>query len=432
MIFRTFATLAILAAPSFADIQIVTNYVAEGQNAQTTIWSNGSRMRYDYGSGVVMLRYCDQSKMVQIDDAGKSYTVLPVQPADKPNTALKSQLTDTGERQDIFGHQARHLRIVETTEGKKERTETDGWYFDLASLGPCFAANGGTSDRGYPASYTITTYAEDGKVVSTVNMKMTAMTEAPIASTLLDLPAGYKDATPKAVPTNGSPKPAGVTRVGAVLIHDRSNSNTHNQASYNRLASQLMEAKLDLIQLDDGPQDAIVRKAQETGCDYVLYTDLASVGKPASGKVTGLLHKAPGLGKVTGGEGMEAKLDYRLVPGGGGEPVLASTAVGRAGTSVNIKEAAMLASTLVPMAMAARMFSGALNPAMMNTMLSGRGYGPAMVTGDPMMGGITSLISLALQPSAQGNNNPHTAEAVAAAIDMEAKSVISQLRPAAQ
>jgi hypothetical protein len=436
--FKASALLAIATVPCLADIQITTSYNADGQAAETTIWSDGNRMRYDYGSGVVMLRYCDQQKIVQIDEKAKSYLRVPAPEPAKPTAAAKPEVTDTGEGKEFFGHPGRHLKITETAEGKdgkKEKVETDGWYIDLAGLGSCFAGDASFADRGYPANYSITTYGENGKPVSTVTMHITGMVDGPVASSVFEVPAGYKDSTPREIPKNGVPKAPGVTRVGAVLIRDKSNPAAHNGAYYDRLTAQLLEAKLDLIQLEDGPQEAIDRKAQETGCDFVLYTEVASVAKPVTGKALGLLHKAPGIGHVTGGDGMEAHIDYRLVPAAGGTPVLASSAIGRAGTQVNVKAAAMLASNFIPMAMAAKMFGGALNPSMMNALASGRGYGASMASTDPMMGGIATLLRAVTQPSGGPGNaaqSPMAAEAITIAIDLEGKAVISQLKPPAQ
>jgi len=431
--FKTFAVLMLAAIPGSADVQIKASYNADGQTAETTIWSKGNRMRYDYGNGVVMLRFCDQGKMVQIDDKNKSFLTLPAQEQAKANSG--AEVTDTEERKELFGRQARHLKIVESVEGKdgkKERTETDGWYFDLQGLGACFGPSVGSVDRGYPASYSIVSYSEDRKASTKVTMQVVSMTEAPLASSMFEVPTGYQDTTPREIPKAASPKAAGAVRIGALPVHDKSSPGGRNDALYGRLAAQLMDAKLDLVQLEDGPQDAVSRKAQETACDFVLYSEVSSLEKPAAGgKVGGLLRKAPGLGKVTAGDGMEAHIDYRLVPATGGAPVLASSATGKAGTAFNLKGAAMLASNVLPMAMAARMFGGALNPTMMNALASGRGVGASMANVDPMMGGITSLIQAAMPgqvPQAGNAQSPTAQEAVAAAIELEGKAVIAQVR----
>lgn len=432
--FKTVTVLAIAIAPCVADVQIKTSYNADGQNAETTIWSDGQRMRYDYGSGVVMLRFCDQQKMVQIDDKSKSYLVLPAQEASQPAGAAKPEVTDTGEHKTLFGYPARHLKIVEVTEGKdgkKERSETDGWYLDLQGLGACFGAAPGMAYRGYPASYTITTYGENGKPANKVSMQIVNLAEAPLGSNLFAIPGDYKDATPPTIPKAGAPKTPGAIRIGALSVRDKSVPGGHNDALFGRLVTQLMEARLDLVELKDGPQEAIDSKAQATGCDLVLYTEVASIEKPAAGKVTGLLHKAPGIGHVTGGDGMEAHVNYRLAPAGGGTAVLAASAVAKAGTQVNVKGAVMLASNFLPMAMGARMFSGALNPTMMNALVSGRGMGASMATADPMMGGLTSVLRAVMPGQGpQGGDalSPQAQEAVAAAIDMEGKAIIAQVK----
>ena len=146
--FRACALITMIAVPCIADVQITTTYTTDGQNADITISSNGNRMRYDYGNGIVMLRYCDQQKMVQIDEKAKTFLTVAA-PDAKATSDSKPEITDTGERKEMFGHQARHLKITETAAGKKERTETDGWYIDLSGLGACFAREAGASDRGY-------------------------------------------------------------------------------------------------------------------------------------------------------------------------------------------------------------------------------------------------------------------------------------------
>ena len=433
--FRTFALVSLSAAICAADVQIKTSYNADGQTAETTVWSNGNRMRYDYGNGVVILRYCDQGKMVQIDDKNKSFLVLPAQDAPKPAAPSAAEVTDTGERKELFGKPARHLKIVDSAEdkdGKKERTETDGWYLDVTSMGACFAPGAGAADRGYPASYSIVTYAENGKPANKVSMQVVSMTESPLASSMFEVPADYSDSTPREIPKTGMPKSPGAMRIGALPVHDKSAPGGQNNALFGRLVTQLMEAKLDLVQLEDGPPEAINRKAQETACDFLLYTDVTSINKPATGKVGGILHKAPMISHVTGGDGMEAHIDYRLVPAAGGSPLLASTAIGKAGTQFDVKGAIMLASSLLPMTMTARMMGAALNPAMMNALVSGRGVGASMATADPMMGGINSLIQMAMPGHAAVNSaqSPTAMEAVAIAIDQEGRAIVAQMKPA--
>jgi len=177
---------------------------------------------------------------------------------------------------------------------------------------------------------------------------------------------------------------------------------------------------------------SIQQKARETDCDYVLYTELSALDKAAAGKVGGFLHKAPGLGRMTGGDALEAQVAYRLVPAGGGSPVMASSITGKTGSSFDWKSAAMLASNVLPITMAARMLGGAFNPAMMTAMLNGRGSGAALTSIDPMISSLTMFLRATNGSSGllggAAPNPPGADAAIGAALDQVGKAVIAQLK----
>lgn len=277
--------------------------------------------------------------------------------------------------------------------------------------------------------YTITTYGENGKPSSTVSMRVTAVTADRLDAALFEIPAGYKDADRTA-----AEKPAGAVRIGAPALQNKFSTQVQGAAPYNQLFATLREAKLDVIPLGDRTPDGIEQKARETQCDYVLYTELAGLEKPAAGKIGGMLHRAASISHVTNGEAVEAQVNYRLVPMNGASPVLASSAIGKMGGSINWKNTAMLASNFIPMTMAAKLIggSGALNPAMMNALLSGKGgLGASMTSADPMMGGMSMFLrAVNLAPGGNGNANEanaSAASALAAALDIEAKAIVAQL-----
>jgi hypothetical protein len=335
---------------------------------------------------------------------------------------------DTGERKDMFGYPARHLKLTETTEGKKERTETDGWYIDVKDLPSC---SGTSASTGYPAAYTIASFAENGKPASTIVMQITDLKVDPLDATLFDVPADYKDASKTADSKPPAEKTSGAIRVGAVAM--RNKSSRPSTAAYSRLLSQLQDAKIDVFPLADGTDDAIKAKAEQAQCDYILYTDLISVDKPAVGKVGGLLHKTPIVGKATDGNAYEARVDYRLVPVAGAAAPLASSAVAKTGHSFNWVGAAMLASNFIPMTQAAKMLggSGGLNPAMLNALMKGGGSGNAMTSMDPMFGGMSMFLNGA-NGMAGGNAappNPAAMDAaIAAALDVQSKALLAHLK----
>jgi len=445
------ALIVLLGAASAAlcDTKIVAKYISDGQTTETKVFAKGDRLRYEYNEGLTLVRQCDQKRVIQIDDKGKTYVSLPTPQPDATKPQVK--VTDTGEKKDMFGYKARHLKIVEAADGSK--TETDGWYIDLKEASVCGQEDAGGVNRGFPLSYTMTTAGENGKP-STFTMSVTSLTAAPLEAALFEIPAGYTDSSLKAGDRKSSTKTPGVTRIGVVAMHNQSPGQNQSSVPYEHLLAQLQDAKFDVVPLADGSPQAIAQKAQDWQCDYILYNAVAAAEKPpAGGKIGGFLHKAPGVGRVTGGETVEARVDYKLVPAGGGSPVLASSATGKSGGNFNWKAAASLASNVMPMAMAAKMIGGGgmLNPSMMNALMSGHGTsGPAMGM-DPMMSGMSMFLrsanpmlggaganSMMGAPGANGMpgmagaaKQPGATEtAIAAALDQEARAVIAQLKPA--
>jgi hypothetical protein len=435
---RTAGLVAFLAAGwASADVKITANYNNDGKASETTIYANGTRLRYEYGKGLVLLRQCDLSRIVQIDDKARTYMVMPADlptggtAAEPAAPAGNVEVTDTNEHKDMFGYPARHLKITESKEGKPERTETDGWYIDLKDMNSCSRPQ--TSPQGgYPISYTVTTYGEGSKASSTVSMRVTALVTAPLDAALFEIPHGYAESTPQAAALKVPPKAAGSIRIGTVPLATQSLQNVQGGAAYNQLVGQLQAAQFEVLPLPAGTSEGIQQKARENDCDYVLYTELSALDKPAAGKVGGFLHKAPGLSRMTGGDAMEAQVAYRLVPAGGGSPVIASSITGKTGSSFDWKSAALLASNVLPMTMAVRMLGGAFNPAMMTAIMSGRGPGAALTSIDPMMGSLTMFLRATNGSSGllggAARNPPGADAAIGAALDQVGKAVIAQLK----
>ena len=437
-VFAVTITALLAGELASADVKISANYNNDGKVSETTIYSNGSRLRYEYGKGLVLLHQCDLNRMVQVDDKARTFMVLPtVRPdgvpgsaAEGPGNSRKAEVTDTNEQKDMFGYPARHLKITQITEGKSARTETDGWYVDLKGISNCPGPLSASTATGYPVSYTVTSYGENGKPASSVSMRVSSLVTAPLDPALFEIPRGYAESNPQAAAMKIAPKSAGSVRIGAVSPQTQSGQNVHG-APFGQLMAQLQAAQLEVVPLSAGSPDAVQQKARDVECDYVLYTELASLAKPQSGKVGGFLHKTPGLGHMTGGDALEAQVAYRLVPAGGGSPVLASSVTGKTGGSFDWKSAAMLATNFFPMTMAVRMMGGAFNPAMMSGMLSGRGSGGALAGMDPMMGTLTMFLRAASPSDAAGNaaQNPAAADAaIGAAFDQVGKAVIAQLK----
>jgi hypothetical protein len=429
------------AMRGLADTKVTSKYTAEGQTTETTTYMQDERLRYEYGQDATLLRDCTQKLITQLNMKNRTFLSLPEEPkaaADLSNITV----TDAGEHKEMFGHTARHVRMTQLIEDGHSRVETDGWYIDSKAMPSCATRAGpkGAANAGYPLRYTITTYKDGTQSAATVSMEVTELLDGPIEAALFELPAGYTDAAkPAAASATGSQPPSkapGAVRIAAVAIQNKAKQAAVNPAAYEHMIAQLKEARLDVVPLAAGPAESVQAKAAEAQCDYVLYTEVASVDKPAAGKVGRLLRKAPVVGQVPGGDAYEARVDYRLVPVGSASPALASTAVGKTGSTFtfNWKTAVSIASVVAPPMMMARMMSmsGAFNPNMMNALVSGKGYGASMTGTDPMMSTMGMFLQGANMFSAvapRSAANPNAGDtAIAAALDQEARAVVAQLK----
>ncbi len=163
------------------DVQAHTKYVTGAQVSENTTYIKGARQRFEF-PGITMITQCDLKRSIQLHDATKHYMVMsteapaaPAAPAAAtPESDLAAQmaamsaaggrgaappkpqggvitetitLTDTGERKQMFGLEARHIKTVVTRQPgpnacdtKATTLETDGWYGDLPDHPSCPSA----------------------------------------------------------------------------------------------------------------------------------------------------------------------------------------------------------------------------------------------------------------------------------------------------
>ncbi len=132
-----------------------------------------SEMKLGYGRDIINVTQCDLKRTIQISDSAKKYVITPMETSDAPTSSgpvarpnaepsrrggvitYTTTAVDTGERKEMFGFQARHVKtsmIVESSPDAcnpvKQRMETDGWYVDFS-----FGLNcdlGGRAPMGVP------------------------------------------------------------------------------------------------------------------------------------------------------------------------------------------------------------------------------------------------------------------------------------------
>ena len=364
--------IALVCFSSFAsaDLKIKTRTTVMGHTSESTVYIKGTRQRSEMSfgghGGSVSIIQCDQKRMITI--SGNQCMVMPMGggegscPATPNMGAMAREMAggestptpkggvvtitrtsnDTGERQDMFGYKARHIKTSMMMESSPDacnqshmKMEMDGWYADLSAGFSCAdesyraLACGGTGKRGcsdrivmkgggggalgYPLKLTTTIASDQGTFTTTT--EVVELTNTTLEAPLFDMPPGCKvmdmsammggapathsetapeptaaPATPVATPPAPpsapvvAPKSAGVVRIGVVKIKDMSGQSLPTDSLRLNLISEIARHQHEAVPLDtEGPHADVESEARSKQCDYVLYTVPTQVKEPNSG-----------------------------------------------------------------------------------------------------------------------------------------------------
>jgi hypothetical protein len=287
---------------------------------------------------------------------------------------------DTGERKEMFGFTARRVKSSMTMDSSpdacnpmKMRTETDGWYIDLSfglecDLGrPQMMASpamaGGCQDRvqtrrtgaartGYALSETTTMYGPTGSVMYTMTREVIDLSREPLDASLFDVPAGYTEAAssqelyaapamgdttgqgamsgeqpsqdqPAMTGAPGDSKAPGTIRVGVVQINNRTDRAVSLDSLRERLINDIRGGNVEAIALNAISPAQAEAEARAKHCDFILYTDIATLKASKLGGMFGRVAGVSGVGKT------ESKLEFKLFAVGESSPRLQSTAAAK-------------------------------------------------------------------------------------------------------
>ena len=234
--------LILLAASSLptlarADMKARNKMTTAGMAMESTVYVKGGRQRTETSMGMIPgmqminLHQCDLKRMVQINNNTCTYYIAPTASETTPaalaassgrhggHVTVSSNVTDTGERRQMFGHTARHLKIHMTMEASPNscartntRMDTDGWYIDVAPALDCAVKAVPTRPSGRGSSdcqddYTIkstgsgrpgfpvlvTTSIDGGGNAITMTQETVELTSAALDPALFEVPAGYRE-----------------------------------------------------------------------------------------------------------------------------------------------------------------------------------------------------------------------------------------------
>lgn len=410
--------------PIRGDFKITIKQSFGGQDMQSTTMIKGQRERSEtsmnvpgmpagMNMGQVNITQCDMKRTIQINDRARKYLITPMEADDSsandtsgarsPTNGGPSprgggvvtvtvNTVDTGERREMFGFNARHLKQTMMTESSPDscyqqhmKMSRDGWYINLEyglncgtdrppQVGRMSAPQGcrdryqfrrtGPTNLGYPLMETTTIYGPDGSVQNTMMKEVVELSRQPLDAALFDVPAGYMQAQTQqemyAAPsmadvmamqrqqesqnnssgqsTSGMPSntasPMARAKVGVVEFNNKAKASVATDSLRQQLITTLNGDGVDAIALNaSSPSEAAI-EAKAKGCTYILYTDISTFKAPSTGKkIGGLLGRATGVGGGGDAGKAEAKLDYRLVPVGSTSPKLQSSASGKEETS---------------------------------------------------------------------------------------------------
>lgn len=374
------------AAPARNDLKITYRTTTSGQSMENTTMLKGARerteMKLGYGRDIINVTQCDLKRTIQISDSAKKYVITLMDTLDVPTNAglgprpvveparsggvitYTSNAVDTGERKEMFGFQARHVKtsmIIESSPNAcspvKQRMETDGWYIDFSfglncdtggrvpmsapsPRGGCRDAvrfnRQGAARTGYALQETTTSYGPDGRVAFSSTKEVVELSREPLDAALFDIPAGYVEAASAqelyAMPSmadmmqmskqpasdnqsNASSmsnaKASGTIRVGVVQINNKTDKGISQESLRQRLIGELQGDGVEGVPLNAiSPREAET-EAKAKQCDFILYTDLTGLKASAAKKLGGFLGRATGVGSG-GVDKTEAKVEFQL------------------------------------------------------------------------------------------------------------------------
>jgi hypothetical protein len=334
-----------------------------GNSSESILYIKGPRMRSEMagGMGYTTIQQCDLKRTLTLNEKTKTYLVSatdvsstattgdggasssPVQPSTQQRGGvvnITNTVTDTGERKQMFGFTARHIKTsIETKASpeacaKDQKMETDGWYIDFNYTYECpgqtqkyqampvqpqpgckdeiRSRTVGTAKLGFPVLVTTTIYQPNGGT-TTMTQEVLELSREPLSAALFEVPEGYtlakdmqelygistamtspststrppeSNTTSSATTTSPTTdKKPGVIRIGLVLPTVQVTAGDAAQtaeAVRNTFASHLNAPGVEVVTLSA----ASATEARQKQCDYMLFVSM-TVKKGGGGSMFG-------------------------------------------------------------------------------------------------------------------------------------------------
>ena len=458
-------------------VKMTTAYTQGAQVSQNVTYLLGPRQRVEF-PGVVTLDQCDLKRSLLLNTAAKRYRVQPY-PEPKPAAAasepvdpmaaqlaqmqmmgqgsgqkprggvvtMTTTLTDTLERQTMFGLEARRIKTLVIKQSSSTacdksplKIEMDAWYVDLPDQSACVRPTqaaapppavdpaactdtfetrvAGDVKLGFPIKVTTTTTTGEGNKIESVTsaQEVTALEIAPLDTALFEVPADFAEATSTAeiVPavargaslsealfgstadgtSTAAPKKPGTIRLGILQPVNKTTRDLPAAASLREeLVSKFNKSGYEAIPLAGSSAAEIEQDAARLQCDFVMLAEIVEAKTSKPGKLGGMM-------KVTGStpkDSHDVKVEYKVYAVGATQAPKATGNVKASNGGFGIGSALRLAAFAGQMYMGMMMGGmgmGMMNPMMAMSGMSGMG-GLGMSGGlfDPRASAMTSMMS---------------------------------------
>lgn len=180
------------AAPAANDLKLKYRMTTSGQSMESTTMLKGARerseMKMGYGMEIINITQCDLKRSVQISDKTRKYVVTPMETVEAtastaPGARVPSEpsrrggvityninAVDTGERKEMFGFKARHVKTTMSIESSPDACSPMKQKMEME---------------------TTTMYGPGGEVVFSSAKEVVELSREPLDAALFDMPLGY-------------------------------------------------------------------------------------------------------------------------------------------------------------------------------------------------------------------------------------------------
>ncbi len=248
----TSLTIAVLflTSAAFADVTVRQRVTVSGQGSEQIRMIKGARERRetkitltgdaaqmaDMMPSVATITQCDARRTLQVNDKKKLYTAEPFGD-DAPTVATPAKATavttrkggtvtitysliDTGERKQMFGLTARHLKVSQSmvssadscSGAQTSKMEIDGWYADFSADFSCpidlpdattapsrpdcrdriIMKRSGSARLGFLLDGTMTMFDAKGNAAASIRTETLEISRSPLSAGLFDVGSDYR------------------------------------------------------------------------------------------------------------------------------------------------------------------------------------------------------------------------------------------------